>query len=301
MTLAGSLKSKVMVDTFNLLNLGRPTGIRLPEEQAGIVLGSKQWRREIRPGATLTPADLAQMSIGQSDSLATPLQICGITATIANGGKYYQPRIIRQVVGNDPSGEHHVILEDKAQVKVDLIKEGMEKEQIEIIRQGMWLAANKLGGTARSAALKNVEIGAKTGTAQVSKTNLKNSHNAWTTSFAPFESPRYAVTVMVSNGKSGGLVAGALTHLIYRSLFAMEAGLDPRLTKMGVYAGHFEPIEKIELPEGELVTLDIADAGETGNEVGDELFQEGQPVLVKPKTIPLPSFTPQPDEPDGGQ
>ena len=301
MTLAGSLKSKVMVDTFNLLNLGRPTGIRLPEEQAGIVLGSKQWRREIRPGATLTPADLAQMSIGQSDSLATPLQICGITATIANGGKYYQPRIIRQVVDSDSSGEQNIILENKAQVKVDLLEKGMKKEQLEIIRQGMWLAANKLGGTARTVALKNVEIGAKTGTAQVSKTNLKNSHNAWTTSFAPFESPRYAVTVMVSNGKSGGLVAGALTHLIYRGLFAMEAGLDPRLTKMGVYAGHFEPIEKIELPEGELVTLDIADAGETGNEVGDELFQEGQPVLVKPKTIPLPSFTPQPDEPDGGQ
>lgn len=301
MSLAGDLRSKVMIDTFHLLGFGRKSGILLPEESPGLVPGNNVWKRK-HAGATMTRANLALLSIGQGESLASPLQICSVAATIANGGRYYQPRIVRRVIGTTPAGETLILKENIPIVKADLIKEGMSEYQLEAIRKGMWKAVNERGGTANKVAMENIFIAAKTGTAQVSKTNEEHTHNAWTTSFAPYDSPRYAVCVMVENGKSGGAVAGVLSHYIYRGIFSQEGGIPQRLTKLGIYKGNFEPYKEIERPEGGIFMLEIDDAGETGNEVDDALLTPGEPVKVKPKTIPLPSIAPTPDQPsDEGQ
>ncbi|MGJ8694977.1 MAG: peptidoglycan D,D-transpeptidase FtsI family protein [Verrucomicrobiaceae bacterium] len=294
MSLAGDLRSKAMVDTFDLLGLGRPTGIRLPNENAGIVTGSKFWSREIKPGAIMTPATLAQMAIGQSDSMATPLQMCSVVATIANGGRYYQPRIIRKAIGTDESGNEKVFIENIPVVKQDLLKEGVTEHRLEVIRKGMWKAVNEQGGTAQRVALKDVFVAAKTGTAQTGQTK-GDKNNAWTVSFAPYDNPRYAICVMVRNGGSGGAVAGTLSHLIYRGIFAMENGSVPRLTKMGLHEGHFDFIATLELPPGDELPFQVEDLGETGNEVDEELLQERTPVKVTPNTAPLPSITPVAD------
>jgi penicillin-binding protein 2 len=299
MSMAGDLRSKLMVDTFHLLGFGRKSGILLPEESEGFLPGSNAWKRK-HAGAVMTRATLAQFSIGQSESLATPLQICSVAATIANGGRYYQPRIVRRVIGKTRSGETKVLKENIPIVKTDLIKNGVTEYQIEVIRKGMWKSVNERGGTAGRVAMKDVFVAAKTGTAQVNKFDPTNTHNAWTTSFAPFDSPRYAVCVMVKNGKSGGAVAGVLSHLIYRGIFGKEAGLPVRLTKLSTYAGNFEPFPEIELPEGEVFMLNIDNGGETGNEVDEALLNSGEPVKVKPKTIPLPSIAPTPDKPTTG-
>lgn len=296
MSLAGDLRTKTMVDTFNLLGFGRKSGILLPFESEGLVPGSNVWKRK-NAGATMTRANLALLSIGQGESLASPLQVCSVAATIANGGRYYQPRIIRRVIGTAPSGDPIVLKENIPIVKTDLIKEGMSRNQIKVIQKGMWKAVNEKGGTASKVAMENVFIAAKTGTAQVSKTNEEHTHNAWTASFAPYDSPRYAICVMVENGKSGGAVAGVLTHYIYRAIFSQEAGIPQRLTKLGVYKGNFEPYPEIERPEGGVFMLNIDDIGETGDEVDAALLNPGQPIKVKPKTIPLPSIAPTPDRP----
>ena len=295
MAMAGKIRNSAMVDTFNMLGFGVKSGILLPLEDEGIVPGSTIWKREIKPGAVLTPAELALMAIGQGDSMATPLQICSVTATIANGGRYYQPRIIRRVVGEDLAGNEEILKENIPIVKADLLKEGITELQLEVIRKGMWKAANEIGGTATKVAMKDVFIAAKTGTAQVSKTSTTHSHNAWTTSFAPYDSPRYAVTVVVTNGKSGGKVAGALSHLIYRSIFNLEAGLKPPLGRLGIYEGNFEPFEEIVLPEGDLLALPISNQDDALDYVDLGNIQSGTPVKVKPKAIPLPSIAPLPD------
>jgi penicillin-binding protein 2 len=268
MSLAGDLGSKKMVGTFELLGFGKKSGILLPAEEPGLLPGSSDWRNRY-PGAVMTKATLAQFSIGQSQSLATPLQVCSVAATIANGGRNYQPRIVRRVVGKDPAGQTVVLKENIPIVKADLLQNGVSQAEMDIIRKGMWKAVNELGGTANKVALEDVFIAAKTGTAQVSKTNPEHTHNAWTTSFAPFDNPRYALCVMVENGKSGGAIAGVLSRRIYREIFNMEAGLNPRISKLPIYEGNFEPYEKMELPEGEAFHLNNEDAGETGNEIDD--------------------------------
>jgi len=297
MSMAGSLGATKMVETFEMMGLGRRSGIRLPSESAGIVPGSTYWKRAIKPGAFITPANVALMSIGQFDSAATPLQICSVAATIANGGRYYQPRIVRRVVGKDYNDKDIVLVENVPIVKKNLLNEGLTEHRLEVIRKGMWKAANEEGGTGGrvSAPLKDVFVAAKTGTAQTGQPDSGDKNNAWTASFGPYENPRYAICVMVQNGRSGGKVAGTLSGMIYRGIFGIEAGFKPRLTKMGIYQGDFLPIEDIELPEGDMLDVPFTDAGETGNEIDTELLESGQPIKVKPNTVPLPTIAPEED------
>ena len=289
MQLSNEVGDARMADSFALLNLGLPTGIKLPAEDQGIIPGSAWWRRELHPGESMTPARMAMLAIGQDECGATPLQMAALVACIANGGKYYRPRLIKRVV--DP--KEGVQVSDIPELKVDLIAEGMNRDQFENIRLGMWKAANELGGTARRASPRGVEIGAKTGTAQTTDFG-KKSHNAWTVAFGPFDQPRYAIAVVVQNGKSGGKVAGPLVRLIFRGLFAAENGLKLPLRRMGEVAGNSEPIEEIALPEGDLLTLAIDEEGETGEEAAEAQLP-GTPVRVRPRAIPLPSITPDPD------
>jgi penicillin-binding protein 2 len=289
MQLSNEVGDTRMADSFALLNLGLPTGIKLPAEDQGIIPGSAWWRRELHPGESMTPARMAMLAIGQDECEATPLQMAALVACIANGGKYYRPRLIKRVV--DP--KEGVQVSDIPELKVDLMAEGMNRDQFENIRLGMWKAANEPGGTARRASPRDVEIGAKTGTAQTTDFG-KKSHNAWTVAFGPFDQPRYAIAVVVQNGKSGGKVAGPLVRLIFRGLFAAEGGLKLPLRRMGEVAGNSEPIEEIALPEGDLLTLAIDEEGETGEEAAEAQLP-GTPVRVRPRAIPLPSITPDAD------
>ncbi|MGC4017749.1 MAG: penicillin-binding transpeptidase domain-containing protein [Luteolibacter sp.] len=151
--LANTIGGKAMTDGFTLLGFGRPTGIPLPNEAAGVVLGNRAWRAK-HPGASLTPHDIALFSIGQS-VLATPLQLCSMVTSIANGGKYYQPRIVKKVVASDGT----VLVADKPKLEVDLLKEGVKESDLTTIRKGMWMAVNE-GGTASAVKLPDIQIGA---------------------------------------------------------------------------------------------------------------------------------------------
>ena len=289
MQLSNEVGTSRMADSFRMLNLGHATGVKLPAEDRGIIPGSSWWRRELHPGESMTPARMAMLAIGQDECEATPLQMAALTATIANGGKYFRPRIVKRVV-NPKEG---VLVSDIPELKVDLIAEGMNSTQFAEIREGMWRAANELGGTARRASPSDVEIGAKTGTAQTTDSG-KKSHNAWTVAFAPFEQPKYAVAVVVQNGKSGGKVAGPLVNLIFRGLFAAETGLKLPLRRMAEARGNSDAIEEISLPEGDLLALAIDEEGETGEEAADAQTP-GAPIRVRPRAIPLPSITPDAD------
>ena len=156
----------------------------------------------------MTPVLTAFLSIGQGDTMATPLQLCAMAACVANGGKYYQPRIVRKAV----SEEGKVLIADKPKLVVDLIKAGIKPDDFELIRKGMWMAVNVPGGTAGKVKMPNMEVAAKTGTAQTID-NGKKSNNSWVISFAPYENPKYAICVLVQNAGSGGGVCGPLVHL----------------------------------------------------------------------------------------
>ncbi len=78
-------------------------------------------------------------------------------------------------------------------------------------------------GTGTSARVADYTVCGKTGTAEIKGNGVKDKVT-WFASFAPFESPRYAVVVMVESGASGGRTCGPVAQKIYEHLRARDAG-----------------------------------------------------------------------------
>jgi penicillin-binding protein 2 len=293
--LANSIGWKNMVDGCQLVGIGKRTGIELPGEKPGILPGSRAWRAA-NPSAVMTPVLTAFVSIGQGDTMATPLQLCAMTSCIANGGKYYQPRVVRKVT----SEEGATLVADQPKLVVDLIEAGIKPADFELIRKGMWMAVNAPGGTAGKVKMPKIEVAAKTGTAQTTD-NGKKSNNSWVISFAPYDKPKYAVCVLVQNGGSGGKVCGPLVHLIYRGLFAQDEGIKLPLRPQKEFAGNTDRIEEIPLPADVLAAInagDMADeaaVGETGDEVGEVAEVIPSAPATDTSVTPTPTFTPEID------
>jgi penicillin-binding protein 2 len=317
--LANTIGWKAMVDGCSIIGIGRKTGIELPKEDAGILPGSRAWRAMF-PNLVMTPHETAGLSIGQGTSLATPLQMCAVAATMANGGKYYRPRIVKEAVSEDGK----ILIEDKPKLEVDLIQSGIKASDLELIRKGMSMSTNKPGGTSGKVKLPNIEAASKSGTAQ-SSDNGKMSNNSWIMSFAPYENPRYAICIMVQNGGSGGGVCGPLVNLVYRGLFARDNGVKLPLRPMKKFAGNTARIETtIEITPEMIAAVEageigskpfvgppapdlsdpaaiaaaqaeaVADAGETGEEAAG-ISTEIRPAVSTAET-PTPSITPEVDD-----
>jgi penicillin-binding protein 2 len=244
--------------------------------------------------------------------LATPLQICAVAATIANGGKYYRPRIVKKAIAEDGK----VIIEDKPKLELDLCQAGIKPGDLELIRKGMWMAVNQAGGTCGKVKHPTVDISAKSGTAQTVDNGVK-SNNSWIMAFAPHENPKYAICIMVQNAGSGGGICGPLVNLVYRGIFAQDAGVKLPFNRQTEVLGNLDRIEKtIEIapemiasveagdqtPAPEAITAaaaetqlsDSADIGETGEEVG-EVIPGVNPPPGDDAVTPAPTITPEVD------
>jgi len=149
-----------------------------------------------------------------------------------------KPRIIKSV----KHPERGLILDDQPIVKVDLTKEGISQRALQTIRYGMWRAANEKGGTANSTWFSDtIQVAAKTGTAQTTE-DRKKSNNAWTTAFAPYDNPKYAVCAVVIGGTSGGKVAGPIVRETFKALFADKL---PEPKVMENYRGHKNGLDEL--------------------------------------------------------
>lgn len=302
--MANSIRWTGMVEGFSMVGFGKKTGIELPNEDPGILPGSRAWRAA-RPGAVMTPALTAMMSIGQGDMLASPLQLAAMASTVANGGKYYQPRLVKKITAEN--GE--VLVPDVPKLEVDLVQSGIKASDLELIRLGMWKAVNESGGTAGKVRMDGVEIAGKSGTAQTVD-NGKKSNNSWIVSFAPFKEPRYAVVIMAQAAGSGGGVCGPLVNTVYQGIFAQENGMRLPLKPQTEYKGNLEFIEAIEPLKDVLASIEaseIPDAptettvaasdevGETGEEVS-EIIPTDAPINTTPTNVsPKPTITQETD------
>lgn len=301
--LSNAVGWKAMVDGFSLVGLGKKTGIELPNEDPGILPGSRAWRAAV-PGAVMTPALTAMLSIGQGDTMTSPLQLAAMIAPIANGGKYYQPRIVKKVI----AGNGTVQIPDFPKLEVDLLTSGIKESDLALIRLGMWKAVNEAGGTAGKVRMEKYEIAAKTGTAQTVD-NGKKSNNSWVISFAPYDQPRYAVVIMAQEAGSGGGVCGPLVNMVYTGIFAQEEGMRLPLKPQKEFPGHLDRIEAIEPIKDVLAAIQATEApttnpnqatvandddGETGNEIGD-ILPTNQPSTSTTIISPRPTITQETD------
>jgi len=133
--------------------------------------------------------DLMWGSIGQAQTLATPLQMATVAATVANGGKRMEPRIDMR---SRPTGER-VVKKKTAATMVRLMENVV------------------LGGTGTGASISGVSVAGKTGTAEVDVAGERRNH-AWFICFAPSDAPEVAVAVVSEYGGIGGQVAAPLAR-----------------------------------------------------------------------------------------
>lgn len=182
---------KRMTDYMRLFGLGDELGIDLPSEATGF-LPSMEWKLKAK-GEPWYIGDTYHLSIGQGDLLVTPLQVATYTATIANGGTFYLPHLLKSA--SDANG---IITETKPQViRNNFINEG----NLQVVREG--LRQGVTSGSSRALSSLPFTVAAKTGTAQFGD----NQMHAWFTCFAPYENPQIAIAVLVEGGGEGNAVA----------------------------------------------------------------------------------------------
>lgn len=170
--------------------LGLKTGIELPEKTG--ILAGPEYRAESGTSEWF-PGDTLQAAIGQSDNLFTPLQISAYTSTLVNGGERYSTHLlgsVRKFYTNE-------IIYEYQPKRLGVV------EMSELTHRTIMTAMKSVtenGSASRLFSSYPVEMGGKTGTAQVSS---KKSDNAIFTAFAPFDAPEIVATCVIEQGNNG--------------------------------------------------------------------------------------------------
>jgi penicillin-binding protein 2 len=211
---------------------GQLTGIDITGERAGI-LPSQEWKKKYfkRPADQLWfPGDTVNFGIGQGYMLVTPLQLAHYVSVLANGGHSYKPRLVSAIRDSATGTVRRLPPAKGEDAKVS------SAEDWRTVHEGM--VATLTRGTASTTAGKGMtySIAGKTGTAQVftiaqnervdnSKTVADHLRDhSWFIAFAPAESPRIAVALIVENGGFGSAVSAPIVRKVMDTYLLDAAG-----------------------------------------------------------------------------
>src|SRR5437899_3682944 len=255
--------------TGKMMGLAEESGLQLTGEQVGILPGP-EWMQVHHPQERWSQAQTANVSIGQGYDLVSPLQLAIAYATIANGGVCYYPRLVDKVLNQDgsPVLDDHgkIAVPQTPRVRSDLHSE-LSREQIDLVRKGLWKVVNEDGGTGGRARLKTVQVAGKTGTAQATDRGHKDTI-AWFACFAPFDNPKYVVAAMVQGGEHGGSGAGPIaTRIIERALALDEGKFDMQVAWLSPAhkANPFQMIKDVNYAGGNVPSGDEENADDSQN------------------------------------
>lgn len=227
-TLATKLGIQNIDDILTQFGYGKLTGIDLSEELPGVV-ASPAWKRRVK-GITWYPGDTVNSGIGQGFMQTTPLQLAVATATLANRGQRFAPRLV---------------LSDEPPVPVNKISVA-NKSYWETIIHAMEDTILSPEGTARSIG-KDLQytLAGKTGTAQIVSKNRHSVSDAEDDqdsgaehlrdhslfiAFAPVDKPQIAIAVVVENTKLAKIIARKILDFYLlnpQSLSAPTASANP--------------------------------------------------------------------------
>ena len=222
--------------------LGEVFNLGIPGQKPGLVPDPAYKRRHFPKDPVWHPGETPSMGIGQGYLNLNPLQLCVMTARLANGSRAIQPRLIESIGGvMQPSGAQAPDLP-------------VAREHMEFVRNAM--AAVTETGTAAAVAqlgLGPIKMAGKTGTAQShsygagSRATLHLDwalrDHAWFVAFAPYDDPRYALSVLVEHGGWGASAAAPRAREIMRVALLKDPEVRARIEK---------PLPLPAIPEGEV-------------------------------------------------
>ncbi len=195
--------------------LGQVTGIELRDEAAGNIAGptgrkilqeKREWLHD------WLSADSVQAAIGQSDHAYTPLQLANYMAAVVNGGTVYKPTLLKSVKTYDYT---KTVYEHKPEAMSQI---DISDETLDLVHEGMKRVINE-GTAARAFYDCAVQVGGKSGTAQVGKNELANGLFI---AFAPFDDPEIAICAVGEKIDSGTKMAPVVADLV-NAYFADDA------------------------------------------------------------------------------
>lgn len=253
--------------------IGKSTGIDLPSEASGR-LPNREWKKDwysenkdfycnyktraqksdLTPylieiarencldGDKIRAGDAVNFSIGQGDTLVTPLKLAQIYAAIANNGTYYQPQIARAIVDQDGK-----VLKEFKPIVAGKVK--AEQSTWDFLHKSLRAVVTRGTAAGAFAGLKPAVSG-KTGTAQVFGKNPNGSakdDTSWFASYGPTENPQYAVVMMVSQGGFGASTSGVGVREIYQTLLAPGNEIFPNGVPSTIAKVDLKKVSKVEV------------------------------------------------------
>ena len=229
--------------TARAFGFGKPMVKGFFEERIGVVPNTK-WKRD-KIGKPWYLGETLHSGIGQGYWQTSPLQLCLMTAHIANGGYEIEPRVIVSEDEEDISSLERFVEEKKSFSDntgsiSDIFKNFKYKtlfknqENINFVKDAFFGATNEPGGTSYGSRLKekNFMFAGKTGTSQVRKfterqreLEIKNEDlpyeqrdHALFVAFAPYYDPKYSISVVVEHGGSGSRSAAPIAKKVLKKL-----------------------------------------------------------------------------------
>jgi penicillin-binding protein 2 len=202
------------------LGFGRRYDLPVSGISAGLT-PTKDWKFA-RHGVEWLIGDSVNASIGQGYVLASPLQLAVMSARLATG-RAITPRLIKSIGGVEQP------VRDGAALNIN-------ENMLRVVRKGMYAVSNETRGTAYSSRIieEAMQMAGKTGTSQVSNALVNNKEVPWEqrdhalfVAFAPYDKPKYAVSVVVEHGGGGSTAAAPVARDI---MLQAQYGQLPPLT-----------------------------------------------------------------------
>ncbi len=213
----------LIAEYLSKFNWGEKLGINFSSENSGLIPTPEQ--KQEKTGERWTIGDTYNVSIGQGDLLATPLQVASAFSAFANGGTIYKPFIIDSILSNcsnsginkdnaDVDCGNHAVVENRE--RGDIINgKFLSRKTVNVAKEGMRQAV--VSGSSKFLNQLSTPVAGKTGTAQTSG----ETPNAWFAGFAPYRNPEILVVVVMEEGESSDK-AVRVAHDIFSRYFSEE-------------------------------------------------------------------------------
>ena len=200
------------------MGFGRPTGVDIPFERSGLV-PDPMWKAHVHkempdvyPEGNTYPGDFILMTIGQGETLVTPLQLATAYSTIANDGRECWPHIAEAVTA--PSGRLVHSIHPRCRHRVPF-----SPQTVSYVRSA--LSGVVTSGTAASAfsgfPFSQVSVAGKTGTAEV--TGQQNY--SWFAAITQGMGKRYVIVALVEQGGHGATTAAPIVRHVIEQLYGL--------------------------------------------------------------------------------
>ena len=210
-------------------------------EKKGLIPDTKWKKNNLGKGWVI--GETLITGIGQGYTQTTPLQLCLMTAQLANGGFKIYPKIIFDENNKSVEEIKSIIeknsknLEERSELLDFLNKKEHERlfdnsKNIKLVREAMFASTNEVRGTSYSSRIEDpkYQFAGKTGTSQVKRITLLDREldlktleipynerdHALYIAFGPYKNPRYALSIVIEHGGSGSSAAAPIAKKLFK-------------------------------------------------------------------------------------